>query len=309
MCLHEEECGLEMDMALTEVRAAGEVALALASGLLQRARLADAEAGIWEAADVQWWWREPRPSDNVDQLFWVDSRGPVACVLLTSWAEDSWQCDPIIVPGAPAPDPALVWGRALAQIAAHTSGGVEVPVPDDDLVFKELVESAGFVGGESSGVAWMRTPDRLPEAPLPEGFILVDRTQRQGTPHPMRHRNGEHVEERLRSLALYSADLDLAVETVDGQIAGYSLYWFDPVTEVGLVEPVRVEDEYQRRGIARAMLVAGIDRLASKGAKRVKIGYGTEAAAALYKNVGFQPNATDTWYEGRTDHLKLGRSV
>lgn len=54
--------------------------------------------------------------------------------------------------------------------------------------------------------------------------------------------------------------------------AGYSLYGFDPVTKVGLVESVRVEDGYQRRGLARAMLTVGIDRLAMKGAHRVKLG-------------------------------------
>ena len=54
-------------------------------------------------------------------------------------------------------------------------------------------------------------------------------------------------------------------------MAAYSLYWFDPVTKVGLVEPVRVEDGYRRRGLATAMLTAGIDRLAAKGAQRVKV--------------------------------------
>src|SRR5581483_8969636 len=46
---------------------------------------------------------------------------------------------------------------------------------------------------------------------------------------------------------LYDPELDLAVETADARVAGYSLYWFDPVTKTGLVEPVRVEDDYQRR--------------------------------------------------------------
>ncbi len=112
----------------------------------------------------------------------------------------------------------------------------------------------------------------------------------------MRHRNGDAVEERLGQCPLYDPELDLAVEVVDGRIAGYSLYWLDPVTKVGLVEPVRVEDEYQRRGLGRAMLTAGVDRLAVKGAERVKISYRTEAAAALYQDVGFQPTSTATWY-------------
>jgi ribosomal protein S18 acetylase RimI-like enzyme len=65
---------------------------------------------------------------------------------------------------------------------------------------------------------------------------------------------------------------------------------------VGLVEPVRVEDDFQRRGLARAMLSAGIDRLVTRGAERVKISYQTDAAAALYHGVGFRRASTATWY-------------
>ena len=36
-----------------------------------------------------------------------------------------------------------------------------------------------------------------------------------------------------------------------GEVAGYALFWFDPVTQVGLVQPMRVEEAYQRRGLAR----------------------------------------------------------
>jgi GNAT superfamily N-acetyltransferase len=299
----EESDREEKEVSVQEVRAAGRDALMLATELLQRARRADRQAGIWEAADVQWWWREPRRSDGVEQRFWADSQGPVAGVLLTSWTDDAWQCDPIIVPHLSGLEPEVVWARALEEIGVHAVGGFEVPVRDDDLAFKELAEGSGLVAGERSSIAWMDAADRRSVQSLAEGFALVDRTQRRGTPHPMRHRNGDGVEERLGQCPLYDPELDLAVETVDGRIAGYSLYWFDPVTKVGLVEPVRVEDDYQRRGLGRAMLTAGIDRLAIKGAQWVKIGYGTEAAAALYQDVGFQPTSTDTWYEGRIEHL------
>lgn len=288
-------------MSVREVRASGLEALMLATELLQRARRADRQAGVWEAADVQWWWRRPRRSDDVEQLFWADSQGPVAGVLLTSWTDDAWQCDPIIVPRVSALEPEVVWARAWEQIGVHAVGGLEVPVRDNDRALKELVEASGLVAGERSSIAWMDAADRPTVQSLPEGFALVDRTQRRDTPHPMRHRNGDGVEERLVQCPLYRPELDLAVETVGGHVAGYSLYRFDPVTKVGLVEPVRVEDEYHRRGLGRAMLTAGVDRLALKGAQRLKIGFGTDAAAALYQDVGFQRTSTDTWYEGRTD--------
>lgn len=272
----------------------------LATELLQRARLADGRAGIWEAADLQWWSRAARCSDAVEQLFWVDSRGPVAGVLLTSWTDTSWQCDPIVVPGVSGVEPDVVWGRALEEAGAHAVDGFDVPVRDDDAVLKELVEGSGLVAGESDGTAWMDADDRPGVTSPAEGFALVDRTRRRAVPHPMRHRNGDDVDERLNACPLYDPELDLAIEALDGRVAAYSLYWYDPMTKVGLVEPVRVEDEYQRRGLARAMLTAGSDRLAAKGAQRMKVSYRTASAAALYQSVGFRPTSTTTWYEARS---------
>jgi ribosomal protein S18 acetylase RimI-like enzyme len=117
----------------------------------------------------------------------------------------------------------------------------------------------------------------------------------------MRHRNGDSVAQRLDQCPLYDPALDLAVETADGRVAGYSLDWFDPTTKVGLVEPVRVEDEFQRQGLARAMLSAGIDRLVTRGAQRVKISYESDAAAALYQGVGFRRTSTATWYRALSE--------
>lgn len=119
----------------------------------------------------------------------------------------------------------------------------------------------------------------------------------------MRHRNGDEVEERLRRCSLYDPQLDLAIETLDGRGVAYSLYWFDAVTKVGLVEPVRVEDEYHRRGLARAMLTTGIERLAARGARRLKIGFESAPAAALYEGLGFQLTTTVTSYGGSVDSI------
>jgi len=284
-------------VSVREVRAAGFEALMLATELLQRARRADPLAGLWEAADVHWWWRRPRRSDEVEKLFWIDDEGPVAGVLLTSWTDDAWQCDPVVVPGASGVEPGVVWGRAMEHAAKHSAKGFEVPVSDDDRTFWELAQRSGLTAGEQDSTAWMNAADRPAVPASPEGFVLIDRTQRRDAPHPMRHRNGDSVAQRLEQCSLYDPALDLAVETADGLVAGYSLYWFDPTTKVGLVEPVRVEDDFQRLGLARAMLSAGIDRLVTRGAQRVKISYETDAAAALYQGVGFRRTSTATWYQ------------
>jgi ribosomal protein S18 acetylase RimI-like enzyme len=291
-------------VAIREVRASGLEYLALATQLLQRARLADAEAGLWEAADLQWWWRTPRSSDAIDQFFWIDDEGPVAGLVLTDWGR-AWGCDLIVVPGVSSVPLSTVWARAVEAIDASGLEAVEVLARDDDVELRNLLSGAGFVVDDNrSGIAWMNAQEQPDVAALPEGFVLVDRAQETNTPHPMRQRSGEEVEARLLQCSLYDPALDLAVEAPDGQAAGYSLFWFDPVTEVGLLEPMRVEDAYQRRGLARAMLTAGLDRLAQRGARRLKVGYATDAARRLYVGAGFRVTSTSKSYSRRKPRLQ-----
>src|SRR5712691_8646216 len=289
-------------MAVHEVRASGLEYLALATELLQRARLTDPEAGLWEAADLQWWWRTPRRSDAIDQVFWIDADGPVAGVVLTDW-DRAWGCDPIVVPSAIV-SLAAVWAGAVEAIDGLGLEAVEVLARDDDFELLGLLAGAGFMtDDERSGVTWMDVANRPDVAALPEGFALADRAEGTTRPHPMRRRSGEGVDARLRQCSLYDPTLDLAVETADGGTAGYALFWFDPVTKVGLVEPMRVEDAYQRRGLARAMLTAGLDRLAKRGARRLKVSYGTDVARGLYVGAGFRVTSTSRSYSWRRPPL------
>src|SRR5450755_651740 len=79
-----------------------------------------------------------------------------------------------------------------------------------------------------------------PQVPvLAAGYRLVSRAVDARQPHWLAARNGPDVEARLRQCSLYRPELDLAVEAPDGRAAGYGLFWADPVTRVGLVEPVR----------------------------------------------------------------------
>ncbi|MDQ3484041.1 MAG: GNAT family N-acetyltransferase, partial [Actinomycetota bacterium] len=105
-------------------------------------------------------------------------------------------------------------------------------------------------------------------------------------------RNGNAVEERLLETSLYDATLDLSIETEDGEPAGYALFWDDVLTGVGQLEPMRVFDEHQRRGLARALLTEGLDRLARRGARRLKVGFDGVAGEALYTGAGF---VIDAW--------------
>lgn len=272
----------------------GREALTEATRLLQRVRNTSATFGVWEAADIQWNWRKPRKSDHSQKVFWFDDDGPVASVWVTKSGKTSWQLDPIMVQGTI--DPNELWQAVLDEISAHPQRSWEIPVDDQDHELIRFLTSHGFTPADSDSTAWMTAGECPTISPLAEGFRIVDRVSRHDQPHPMLDRNGEDLAERLEQCSLYDPALDLAIETEDGSIAGYSMYWYDPETRVGLVEPVRVHDAYQRRGLARAMVSVGLNRLVEAGAERLKVSYETEAAGALYLGLGFVKQSTTTWY-------------
>jgi ribosomal protein S18 acetylase RimI-like enzyme len=276
-------------MSTRIVRAPDEARIELATRLLQRMRLADATSGVWEAADVQWWARKPRRSDELAVPFWLDDNGPVAAVLLTDWTA-VWGLDVLRVRGH-GPDLDEMWGEARGVMTATRGEGCESLVREDDDELVSRLVAAGFESGSRAWEAWMDADRRPSVVKPPDGYRVVDRAQDRSRPHPMVARSGQEVEERLQRCSLYDPALDLAVQTADGSFAGYALFWADPVTCVGLLEPMRVEDAHARRGLARAMLTEGLDRLGKRGMTRLKVGFETEPARALYVSAGFRPGA------------------
>ena len=267
-------------------RVAGIDRVRAATMVLQRTRRADPLVGIWEAPDVQWWWRRPRPTDDIPLPVWIDDDGPAGIVLLTDWGEVV-QGDALVVPGTVALTD--VWS-ALLDVAPPA---LDVLVRDDDVELLALAGAAGFVAtDERSASTWLDADRRPPVDPVPSGYRLVDRSQRLDAPHPMRPRNGDAVEQRLQETSLYDATLDLSIETDAGAPAGYALFWHEPSTGIGQLEPMRVLDEHQRRGLGRCLLTEGLDRLAARGARRLKVGFDGPAGRALYTGAGF---VIDSW--------------
>jgi ribosomal protein S18 acetylase RimI-like enzyme len=271
--------------------------------VLQRARLADPLGGMWEAADVQWWWRRPRAAAEQALPVWFAEVGPAAAAGLTAWS-DTWQADVFAVPSIV--DEEDVWAATLEATAGHPGESLQVLVCEDDSPLAGLGIQSGFaMTGELSGTAWMDADQRPPPVQV-DGFAIVDRVERADRPHPMIARNGELVGARLRQCSLYDPTLDLAVEDADGRVAGYALFWLYHTTLVGLLEPMRVENEYQRRGLARMLLTHGLDRLARKGALRLMVGFETGTARNLYLGAGFVQTSIDRMLVRPAPHEQRG---
>lgn len=266
--------------------------LEAATLLLQRIRQAHPTKGLYEAADLQWWWRTPRSTDTLRQLFWLDLLGrPEAAVIATDWGERI-ALDPIVMPDATPDWVAHVMERGLAHARELGFGAVELEVNRADEVLRETLMKHGFAIKEDGLVeTWLAANARPDISPLQEGYRLVSRLDTTVYPHHMIKRSGPDVEQRLRQTSLYRSDLDLVILDGDGSNAAHGLFWYDPETATGLVEPMRTEDDHQQRGLARHVLTTGLDLLAKAGAIRIKICFepGNPAAKGLYLSVGFEP--------------------
>jgi GNAT superfamily N-acetyltransferase len=291
--------------ALREEHRVGAQYLEVATSLLQRARSAHPTAGLYEAADLQWWWRMPRSTDDIPQLFWFDHLGqPEAAVIATDWG-DRIALDPIVMPGASPDWIAHVMERGLDHAGEAGLDPIGLEVDPDDAVLRETLVDQGFAIEEGGIVeTWLAANARPDVSPLHEGYRMFTRLDTLQRPHHMINpkRNHFDVEPRLRETSLYRPDLDLVVLDSRDEVAAYGLFWFDPATATGLVEPMRTEEDHQRRGLARHILTAGIDLLAMAGAERTKICYEPDnpASGSLYLSVGFEPVRQTVVFSRRT---------
>ena len=278
-----------MTMRLLQRQATGLEYLDLVTDLLQQIRLDSAEGGLWEAADLQWAWRRDQHADPNNATFWMDAdHNPVAAVVVTNYG-DRVGFD-VITRQQVLDHLPTMWDAALNILTKIPDAALATAVRDDDKATIALALGAGFVADDDIAVScWLDAADRPQISDLVPGYRLRSRADLPTSPHHMIKRNGEHVAERLRECSLYNPSFDLFVEASDGSVAAYGLFWPDPVTGVGLVEPMRTEDEHQGRGLARHILSSGVERLAAASCARMRVTYMDDnpVSGHLYRSAGF----------------------
>jgi len=106
--------------------------------------------------------------------------------------------------------------------------------------------------------------------------------------HPSRMTVEKH--RNVMASPTYRPELDLVVVAPDGSFAAYTIVWLDAVNRMGLFEPVGCHPDYQRRGLASAVMREGMDRLHALGARvaHVLSWRDDSAGARLYPAIGFE---------------------
>jgi ribosomal-protein-alanine N-acetyltransferase len=93
--------------------------------------------------------------------------------------------------------------------------------------------------------------------------------------------------ETFRNL-LYRPDTDSIVAEIGGRVVGYAVSWF--VVDQGELGNIAVDAAWRRKGIARALVVASLDRARARGIRDVylEVRRTNTAAQKLYRQLGFR---------------------
>jgi len=87
----------------------------------------------------------------------------------------------------------------------------------------------------------------------------------------------------------YDPAREIVAVAPDGRIAAYTVYWVDGRNRTGHFEPVGTHAAFQRRGLARAVMVEAMERMTREGMATVTVNHNTDNVAArrLYESLGF----------------------
>jgi predicted N-acetyltransferase YhbS len=107
------------------------------------------------------------------------------------------------------------------------------------------------------------------------------------------HSNWYH---HIQSAPLYRRDLDIVALASDGSIASFCTIWFDDVTRTAYIEPVATVPALRKKGLGKAVIMEGLQRLKGMGCKMAFVGGYSEAANALYfSTMGSDYDVSEAW--------------
>jgi predicted N-acetyltransferase YhbS len=172
-----------------------------------------------------------------------------------------------------------------------------IPIYDYDEAFQAVVRERGYRRNDEHTL-WdsvFTIEGELPEYALPEGYRLqsmaddndLERRRKAfglGFNHPdPKDWPSLLSNQELQKAPDYRRELDLYVVAPDGEFASFCIAWWDERNRIASLEPVGTVPEHRRKGLARAVVLEAIQRVASLGAERVFVG----SDQAFYQSLGF----------------------
>ena len=172
-------------------------------------------------------------------------------------------------------------------------------VYDFDRERQALLRHRGYENlGHVGYMRWRSTSEPPAQVNLPQGYAIRPIDGRESGDLERRatvanrafdvDRHTARTIQVLQEAPTYRPDLDLVVVAPDGSFAAYCVVWHDVVNRIGWLGPVGTDPAYRRKGLATAVMGAGLRRLQALGATRAYVDCGLgEAPNRCYESLGF----------------------
>lgn len=210
----------------------------------------------------------------------------------------------------------VAWGEKCIRRAVQASDEswtLDASCRDDDSERIALLERNGFVRQEGCSLHMARSLDApIPTPQVPTGFsIRPVAGEHEARELVALHRaafDSENmtVEERLAMMRAleYDQELDLLAVAPDARLAAYCMCSISQEENKrsgrneGHTDPVATHPDFQRRGLARALLLTGLHKLKQRGIELAVLGTSSDNVAMqrVALAVGFCVESTTLWF-------------
>lgn len=191
---------------------------------------------------------------------------------------------------------------------------LDASILESDTRKRGFLERNGFEQQEETSLLFaLRLDETLPQPVLPPGFIIrpmAGETELEGyvTLHRAAFGTENMTLEYRRSIMSapdYLAELDLVAVAPDGRLAAFCVCQVFPddspraggVRE-GWTDPIGTAPDFQRLGLAKALMLAGMHLLKERGIDTVLLGTSSTNVAMqrTAESLGFQKVSNTLWY-------------
>lgn len=132
---------------------------------------------------------------------------------------------------------------------------------------------------------------------LPEGFTLRSATPADADQLAQARNSafdedwtGAQYKAAVMDKPGYDANREIIAVAPSGTVAAFAVYWLDDLNKTGHFEPVGTHKDFQRMGLARAVMSRALQQMQKRGITRVTVNHDeeNEAARRLYSSLGFK---------------------
>lgn len=245
---------------------------------------------------------------------WFDEGQPIAWAYVDEFNNLRWEIDGQY--GERIGAEIVEWGEACIRkkLANRETSTLDASCREDYAERISFLKGQGFHQTQDTTI-YMTRPlsEPIPEPELPQGFVIrpikgVEEAEAVASTH--RAAFGTEYMTTENRLAImntseYDPSLDLLVIAPDETVAAYCTCSVNDQTKVGFTDPVATHPNYQRMGLARALLLTGMRLLKEREMKSAHLGTSGENVAMqkTARSVGFTVAYKTIWFSKQVNSL------